>query len=166
MGDLKLIQTHPQIDQALRWIDKNATAMLNAGKVMYVEAGVHDPRSISQNSKFHAIIGDIHRCAVIKIPGRRIAMSDYSEDECKALLVVWFAKEREQEGRPLKKTLRTVVCPLTGEQITIRPSTADDFLKKDTAEFIEWLYATGSNAGVRWSDAALREYEIYKEIQQ
>ncbi len=165
MSTTKRIENVSQINPLLQWVNRNTVAMLNSGIVPYVEVGVYEPeRSIPQNSKFHAIIGDIHKYAVLKIPGQRIVMRDYGDEECKALLVVWFAKEREQEGRPLKKSLRTVVCPLSGANITIRPSTADDFSRKDTAEFIEWLYATGSNAGVRWSDAAMKEYEVYREI--
>src|SRR5690606_32579737 len=94
--------------------------------------------------------------AVISLPGRRIKMSDYDADECKALLVVWFANERALEGRPLPKPPRTIIDPMSGEKISIRPSTTQ-FGKKNMAEFVEFLFATGSGSGFIRSDPALKE---------
>jgi NinB protein len=121
-----------------------------------------DIRSIPQNSKSHAMFTDIRNQAVIKLPGKRIVMSSYSEEAAKALLVMWFANECELNGEPLQHPPETVLCPMTGQNITIRPSTTK-FLKAENINFIEWLYAFGCESGVRWSEPALRQYETYRQ---
>jgi hypothetical protein len=152
--------------QCIAWASAVLDRGLPGGAVDIIIAR-HDPaRSNPQNSKAHAMYADIHRDAVIVMPGRRVVLSIYGVDEVKALLVVWFANERSLEGRPLKKPPRTVTCPITGQNITVRPSTVDGFSKADTVEFIEWLYALGTNAGVKWSEKAMAEYDSYKEAHQ
>lgn len=119
-------------------------------------------RGSASNAKFHAMIADLNKQAVITMPGKRVALSKYDAETCKALLVIWFAKERELNGDPLRKPPRTEVDPMTGERISIRPSTTQ-WGVKDTSEFIEFLYSLGAASGVNWSEPALREYQDYKE---
>lgn len=111
------------------------------------------------------MIGDIAKQAVFKTTAATVRMADYDIDEAKALLVRWFERECVQLGEPLLHGSRIVVCPFTGEQITIRPSTTK-FLKKETINFIEWLYATGADGNVKWSEKALKEYENYRQAQK
>lgn len=158
-----IVKSKQEVNKLLNWIDGNVCKALDGGPVEVVLKRPEANRTFPQNSKFHSMISDIHKYAVIKIPGRRIVMRDFDYDAAKALLVVWFANERQDEGRPLKKPPRTVVCPMTGERITVRPSTVDDFTKSDTVEFIEWLYALGTINDVKWSEPALKEYETYRE---
>lgn len=154
------------INRAVNWVDSALLQIIESGRQAYVEVGVFDEnRSNPQNAKIHAMIGDINKMAVIALPGRRVAMSDYDPDACKALLVVWFANERELDGRPLPKPPRTITDPITGLPVTLRPSTTE-FGKKNMAEFVEWLYAFGTTSGVLWSEPAIREYQNYKEAQQ
>lgn len=162
---IRLIDSHIQIQSALLAADELIRRGLPGGSVDLVVRRHEEVRSSPQSNKSHAMYADIKRDAVIKIIGKRIVMNDYTIDEVKALLVVWFANERALEGRPLKKPPRTVVCPLTGENITIRPSTAEDFSKADTIEYIEFLYSIGSDSGVKWSEQALKEYSTYKQAQ-
>lgn len=119
-------------------------------------------RGIASNAKFHAMIGDLNKQAVITMPGKRVALSQYDAETCKALLVIWFAKERELNGEPLRKPPRTEIDPMTGERISIRPSTTQ-WGVKDTSDFIEFLYSLGAASGVIWSEPALKEYQDYKE---
>lgn len=119
-------------------------------------------RGSLSNAKFHAMIADLNKQAVITMPGKRVALSKYDAETCKALLVIWFAKERELNGEPLRKPPRTEIDPMTGERISIRPSTTQ-WGVKDTSDFIEFLYSLGAASGVNWSEPALREYESYKE---
>lgn len=114
------------------------------------------------NAKFHAMIADLNKQAVITMPGKRVALSKYDADTCKALLVIWFAKERELNGDPLRKPPRTEIDPMTGERISIRPSTTQ-WGVKDTSDFIEFLYMLGATSGVNWSESALKQYQDYKE---
>lgn len=165
----KLIQSPPDIDKAMRWFDGQATNILNHGKIPFITIGYDDEneedRTDLQRSKTHAMIGDIAKQAVFKTPGAIVRMADYDIDEAKALLVVWFERECAQIGEPLRHGSRVVIDPFSGEQITIRASTIK-FLKKETINFTEWLYATGADGGVRWSEAALKEYETYRQAQK
>jgi hypothetical protein len=158
----KLIEAIVQVDS---FIDRLRGVLLEALKTAPVCVDVYRPeddRSNPQNAKIHALMSDINRQAVIVLPGRRVVMADYPADACKALLVVWFANERALSGRPLPKPPRTITDPISGEAITLRPSTTE-FGKKNMCEFVEFLYALGCDSGVRWSEPALREYESYRE---
>jgi len=119
-------------------------------------------RSIEQNDKEHAMMTDIHRDSVIRLPGKRIVLSEYDFEECKALLVMWFARDMELAGTPLPRPPRNIIDPISGERISIRPSTKT-FGKKKSSDFIEWLYATGSESGVKWSEKALECYQEYRQ---
>lgn len=112
------------------------------------------------NSKMHAMISDIHQQAVITIPGKRVVMSGYLFDECKALLCVWFQNEMILAGTPLSRPGKRIIDPFTGECITIRPSTRE-FSQSEACAFIEFLYATGTDAGVKWTEPAMQVYEEY-----
>lgn len=159
------IQNESELKPKMGYAWEQVCKAIRTGAVL-VKLGRPDAsRTGAQNSKSHAMYEDIRKMAVIALPGRRIVMADYDSAEAKALLVMWFANERALEGRPLSKPPRTVMCPITGENITVRPSTAEDFGKRDTAEFVEWLYATGTQAGVNWSEPAMKEYQSYREAQ-
>jgi hypothetical protein len=160
----KNIVTFTQIDPCLKWVDGGLTKLLNDGKKPYIEIGIEELRSPEQSSKFHAMISDIVKQAVFKSPALTVKMSDYEYDEGKALLVRWFEREMESLGEPLRHGSKVVMDPFTGEQITIRASTAK-LLKKETISFVDWLYATGNDGGVKWSEPALREYESYRGAQ-
>ena len=164
----KIIPTFSHIDLALKWVDSQATKLLNGGHLPFLILGYGEDeaeRTVIQNSRFHAMISDIAKQAVFKTPVLTVTMSDYDIDAVKALLVRWFEQECAQLGEPLRHGSRVVVDPFTGEQITIRPSTTK-FLKVETINFIEWLYATGAAGGVKWSEPAMKEYANYKEAQQ
>lgn len=164
------IQVDPFMPKLTGWT-KTAIAKGRAVKIIAVTDDDPDfdtQKSDVQREKFHAMIGDINKTGVIVMPGRRVVLSNYSADECKALLVIWFCneiKELNDEKIKIPKPPKTIDCPLTGEKITIRPSTIE-WGKKLTRIFVEWLYATGSMAGVKWSESAIVEYESYREAQQ
>ena len=161
----KTISSKEQVNKALNWLDTTICKGLEGGPVSITLGRPDEKRTLPQNSKTHAIYYDLKTQAVIVMPGRRIVLNDYTEAEVKALAVVWFANERELEGRPLRKPPRTVLCPITGQNITVRPSTAEDFGKKDTAEFIEFLHALGADTGVIWGDPATAAFSEYREAQ-
>lgn len=148
------------INKALNWIDGALCKIIDSGEIPYIEVGVIDDRTVPQNARYHAMIGDINKQAVIKAPGVVVKMSNYHPDACKALLVSWFAREKALMGEPLRHPGRVIIDPLSGEQIHVRPSTTQ-FSKAEAGQFIEWLYALGADSGVIWSDPAIREYEQY-----
>lgn len=151
-----------EINGAVNWVDAMTMKGLERGPVEITLGRPEKGRTSPQNSRYHAMMGDIRKQAVITMPGRRIVLADYDADECKALLVIWFANEREIQGDPLSKPPRTVMCPITGQSISIRPSTKD-WGKKDASDFMEFLFALGADTGVQWSEPALKEYENYRE---
>lgn len=163
-GIRKTLSKKESINKALNWADGDLLNIISGGNSAYIEIGVYDPKSSQQNAKYHAMIGDIHKSAVFRLPGRMIVLRDYDIDEVKALLIVWFAKEMEITGKKLKKPQRVVIDPFTGENITVRPSSID-FEKEEANNFIEFLYATGSESGVKWSEPAMKEWKSYREAQ-
>lgn len=170
----KLIEADIQIDGFIDSIRSWLKKAIAAGKPAEVSAiTTDDPdyeerKSDVQREKFHAMIGDINKTGVIVLPGRKIVMSKYSAEKCKAMLVMWFCneiKELNDEKLKIPNPPESFDCPLTGETITIRPSTIK-WGKKLTSAFVEWLYATGAMANVKWSEKALEAYHEYREAQK
>lgn len=160
-----IVKDISEVNRLLNWVDGSVCKALESGPVEIELRRPEAPKSDNQREKFHAMIGDINRTGIISIPGRKIVMSDYDPEQCKALLVMWFANEKEQMGDPLAKPPRNFTDPLTGQQISIRPSTVQ-WGKKLTCEFVEWLYSMGIMACVKWSEPAMKEYEGYREAQR
>jgi hypothetical protein len=164
------IQVEPFMPKLAAWL-KTAIAKGRAVKVLAITDDDPDfdtEKSDIQREKFHAMIGDIKKTGVIVMPGRKVVMNDYDEKICKAFLVMWFCneiKELNDEKIKIPNPPKTITCPLTGERITIRPSTIP-WGKKLTRIFVEWLYATGSMAGVKWSETAIEAYQSYREARQ
>lgn len=167
----KIIDSVIQIDNFIQALNGWLRKANESGRSIMVTAVTDDepefqePKSDSQREKFHALIGDINKTAVISIPGRKIVMSNYDAEQCKALLVMWFANEKADMGEPVPNPPRHLLCPITGENITIRPSTIK-WGKKLTCEFVEWLYSTGTQAGTVWNEPAIKAYQEYREAQK
>lgn len=161
------VQVDPFMDTLASWIRR----AISGGEAVKISAITEeDPefdaaKSDVQREKFHAMIGDINKTGVIVIPGRRIVMSEYDADQCKALLVMWFANEKAQMGEPLKRPPRNFLDPISGQNISVRPSTKE-WGKKLTCEFVEFLYMTGSMSNTKWSEPAMKEYQNYREAKQ
>ena len=166
----KIIDGEIQIDPFMATLAAWISRALSGGEAVKISAitdkdpEYDPPKSDIQREKFHAMIGDIKKTGVITIPGRRIVMNDYDNEQCKALLVMWFTNEVSGTDIAIPNPPRHFLCPITGESITIRPSTIK-WGKKLTCSFTEWLYATGSMANVKWSEAGLAAYESYREAQ-
>lgn len=160
----KHITEKAQINKALNWLDTTLCKALEAGPVAFDLYRPEDPRNNIQSSKFHAMVSDLQKQAVIKMPGRRIVLAEYDLEAVKALLVIWYANERALMGEPLAKPPRSIICPVTGERISIRPSTAK-WSKKDASGFVEFLYCLGVDTEVRWSEPAIQAYNEYRESQ-
>lgn len=167
----KIIDGEVQVDHFSVSLSAWLRTAIAKGKAVRVQAITDDepdfdaPKSDVQREKFHAMIGDIQKTGVIQLPGKRIVFGKYSPEKCKALLVMWFVNEIEQlndEKLKIPNPPENFDCPITGQTITIRPSTTK-WGKKLTCAFVEFLYATGSMAGVRWSEPALEAYAEYRE---
>lgn len=170
----KIIDGEIQVEKFSVSLASWLRAAIAKGKAVRVQAITDDEpdfdvnKSDVQREKFHAMIGDIQKTGIIQLPGKRIVLSNYSTEKCKALLVMWFVNELEQlndEKLKIPNPPESFDCPITGQSITIRPSTTK-WGKKLTCAFVEFLYATGAIAGVKWSEPALEAYAEYREARQ
>lgn len=135
---------------ALSWVSDMTYKALKAGPVL-ITLG-RPKRGAVANAKFHAMIGDIHlQC-----------FRGYSAKGVKAVLVNQFALEMAEMGEPLRNPGETAWDWKHQQAVYVRPSTTD-FTKAEAGKFIEWLYATGAELGVDWSEPALAEYQKWLE---
>lgn len=119
---------------------------LTAGSVLITFG--RESKSREQERKYHAMIEDI----------RSQCFRGYSFEAFKAALVNQFALEMERNETPLKNPGEQAWDWVNQVRVYVRPSTKN-FLKKEAADFIEFLYATGSEYDVAWSEKALAVYD-------
>jgi|GEM_PF-1275397 len=117
------------------------------------------------NAKIHAVMHDIWRQATEQLNGKHVVYSSYSFDVFKAFIVKWFDLELQEMGEPMRKTGEYRIDPRTNDLMYVRPSTTE-FTQKEAAKLIEWLYAFGSERGVRFTERASRVLEQYLNIEQ
>ncbi len=169
--DVKTVGKLENVNKAINWIDGKLCDIIKSGQVAsFIICSQSDikqllntdeERTIPQNDKIHAMIADIKKTGVIKMPGKRIVMDEYDDEVVKCFCVKWFAEEMALNGTPLPKPPQTVIDPINGDLVTIRSSTKD-FGKKVMSDFVEWLYALGAESGVTWSEKALECYQEYR----
>lgn len=160
-GEIQIEAFMPKLAEWLRKAIKLGAVKIIAQN----ESEIEQPKSDNQREKFHAMIGDIQATGVLVIPSKRIVFSRYDKEQCKALLVMWFANEKSEMGEPIPNPPQNFLCPITGENISIRPSTTK-WGKRLTCEFVEWLYSIGAMSNTVWSEKAIEAYQSYKEAQQ
>lgn len=123
-----------KINRLLEWVDKSVTAGMKTGDV---QVSIDRPeRSLDQNRKGWAMFRDFEP---IEFNGRR-----WNSEAWKCFLASAFNQEMPAVG-------------LMGEPVTIGTSTSR-MTKERYREFIEFIYAAGSERGVRWSEPALSHY--------
>ena len=109
-------------------------------------------RNSEQNSRMHAMIGDIAK--QYPIHGKLIPAEDM-----KRVLVSAFkidTKDDADLAQCWKAMGELAVLPgLRGEFVVLGDQTRR-FPKKLVSAFIEWLYALGDELGIVWSDPSLR----------
>lgn len=103
----------------------------------------------AQESRYHAMIGDIFKQAVFKDEHGAPIKSD--REWIKAVLIDDFAQEMLLAGTPISKPGRITMSLDKQRMIQIRPSSAQ-FLVKEASAFIEYLFAFGAQESVEWSD--------------
>lgn len=101
-------------------------------------------RTLSQNAKQWPMLRDIASQVPISVNG---AMQMISEDAWKDVATSVFQQETnyaEYGGRVIALGART-----------------SEFSKEVFSEYIEFLYALGAENNVKWSERALKHYELY-----
>lgn len=143
---IRKLERPEQIRPTLGWIQQNVAKALQAGTVQIILC--RPSKSREQEAKYHAMIGDI----------RYQCFRGHSEEAIKAVLVNQFALEMAEQGEPLSHPGQTAWDWRNQAPVYVRPSTKK-FRKHEAAAFIEFLYATGSELRVQWSEKALAVYD-------
>lgn len=107
-----------------------------------------------QEEKYHAQIGDIAKQC--RFMGKVCDAEDW-----KRLLIDAFAKAMRDAGTPLHHDGR-VVPSLDGERVVQLGIQSRDFWVKEAAEFIEYLYAYGTENDVVWTEPKIEPPEGYR----
>lgn len=97
-----------------------------------------------QEEKYHAMIGDIARAWTFI--GRK-----WHREDVKRLLVDEFAHAMREAGTPLHHDGH-VVPSIDGKRIVQLGIQTRDFWVSEASQFIEFLYAFGSDIDVEWSE--------------
>lgn len=153
MLDRQFVLRAPQ-HAASMWafVKKYAQACAEAGMPLAVTITEYVPsKTRDQEKKYHAMFHDIaEQCQF---------MGQKQDDETwKRLLVDAFAKIKRDEGDPLPGYGR-VIPSLDGQGVVQLGFQTRRFRKKHAAEFIEYLYAWGTTAGVEWTEPETVETE-------
>jgi ABC-type phosphate transport system ATPase subunit len=99
-------------------------------------ASATSKRTIEQNKKCHAMLGDISRQI-------KHYEQTYSVGVWKRLCMAAWLRERNE--------LALMIPAIDGCGIEVIFEHTSSLGTKKMAEFIEWLYAYGTNSGVKWS---------------
>lgn len=128
----------------------NAESRMAAGRYCreapdgYVMRIAPPAKSRDQEEKYHAMIGDI--AAQCLFMGKK-----WEREDWKRLLVDAFAKAMRDANTPIKHEGH-VVPSLDGERVVQLGIQTRQFSVREACEFVEYLYAYGSEQGVVWTD--------------
>ena len=117
-----------------------------------------------QEEKYHAMINDFVRSGPFKYAGTNVDFTSYEYplDTAKTILIMWFELDLKQSGQALKNPTKTEFDPVTNQWFQVRASSTK-FSIKEAANFTEFLYAVGSECGIRWSER-VKGYDDYPEL--
>ncbi len=137
-----LVSIKPVLDWAYQLICKG----LAGGAVEIAIRRHEETRSTQQNSKSWAMYTDIAEQL-------RWHHNQLSKEDWKILLT--------NEWKP-----QTIVPSISGNGFCVLNASTSKASKQDMSELIEIVYAFGTQSGVKWSEAALKSYESYREAQE
>lgn len=124
--------------------------LLDRTKVWRIRIDEYDQRTLEQNEKQHAMLGDIAKqCkhlnkALDADSWKRLAVAQFRADSI-ASNIPRVADYWRKQGFEL-------IPSLDGSSLVQLGAQTRDFPKYVTAAFIEWLYHYGSENGVVWSE--------------
>lgn len=131
-----------QLPMAIAWARQLITRGIELGPVV-IRLG-RESRSLSQNRKMWPMLTDIS--SQINWQGRRLTPGQWKE-----LITGSFSGQEAIQG-------------LNGGIIFIgRGESTSGMNKKKFSELIEFMYAEGTELGVKWSEKGLAVYEKYRE---
>ena len=115
----------------------NIDHAISVGGMAFKIGKAQSKRSLEQNKKAHAMLSDIS--CQIEHYGQR-----YSVDVWKRLTLAAWLRERNES--PL------MIPAIDGCGVDVIFEKTSRLGIKKMAEYIDWLYAFGTNSGVKWSD--------------
>tara|TARA_R110000772_G_scaffold163334_1_gene274529 strand:+ start:50 stop:523 length:474 start_codon:yes stop_codon:yes gene_type:complete len=154
MADIKFTVTLDNVKTEMLKVWEMANKGLKSGEAVIVTLG-RDKGSRLQEKCYHAQMGDFSK--QIEPNGNK-----YSVQAWKELLVFDFAREKLAMGLPLEEGNAWIPSLCGTAMLPSRPATSG-FNKDVRSEFIEYLFAKGTEYGVEFTDKTLAEYETYKE---
>ena len=154
MADIKFTITLAEVKAEMLEVWDMVNKGLKSGEDVIVTLG-RKKGSRLQERCYHAQIGDFAK--QIEPRGNKHSLEAWKE-----LLVFDFAKEKLSMGKPLKEGNAWIPSLCGTAMIPSRPPTSG-FDKDIRSEFIEFLFAKGSEYGVKFTDKTLEEYETYRE---
>ena len=117
-------------------------------------------RTIPQNARMHAMIGDISRQFVHA--GRK-----WDADDMKRLLIDQFRRDTLKDPDLVdewRKVAPLEMAPsIDGTGVVMLGAQSRRFTKKLASAFCEWLFAFGAEIGVTWSDPTIVPLEAYQQ---
>jgi hypothetical protein len=122
----------------------------------YVVEVKEPKKSRDQEEHYHAQIGDIAK--QIDFFGKR-----WHRDDVKRILVDAFAKAMRDLGTPLHHDGR-VVPSLDGERVVQLGIQTSNFRGREASDFIEFLYAWGTENGIMWSGHTKEQHHAAQSI--
>ncbi len=155
-----------KLDQMIDFIDdisSDVNRILTSDSIAVLEVK-EASRNHLTNAKIHAVMQDIWHQASEYLNDKHVVYSSYSFDVFKAFMIKWFDLEMQEMGEPMRSTGQYRIDPRTNDLMYVRPSTTE-FTQKEAAKLIEWLYAFGSERGVRFTERASRVFEQYLNIE-
>jgi hypothetical protein len=153
MADLKFTVTLDNVKTEMTKVWEMANKGLRSGEPVVVTLG-RDKGSRLQEKCYHAQIGDFAK--QVEPLGKKHDVKAWKE------LLVWeFTREKMIMGEPLKNGNAWIPSLCGTAMLPSRPATSG-FDKDIRSDFIEFLFAKGSEYGVEFTDKTLAEYETYK----
>ena len=153
MADLKFTVTLANVKTEMTKVWEMANKGLRSGEPVVVTLG-RDKGSRLQEKCYHAQIGDFAK--QVEPLGKKHDVKAWKE------LLVWeFTREKMIMGEPLKNGNAWIPSLCGTVMLPSRPATSG-FDKDIRSDFIEFLFAKGSEYGVEFTDKTLAEYETYK----
>lgn len=153
MADIKFTVTLDNVKAEMLKVWDMANKGLKSGEAVIVTLG-RDKGSRLQEKCYHAQMGDFAK--QLEPNGNK-----YNVKAWKELLVFDFARERLAMDLPLKEGNAWIPSLCGMAMIPSRPPTSG-FNKDVRSEFIEYLFAKGTEYGVEFTDKTLAEYENYR----
>lgn len=134
-----------QIPQACNWLTHWLTKGLDGGSVCI--SLDREQRSKEQNAKYWPMLADYEKQLTWPMQGGRRMIKEHWK------LIMMSAYRCEPNS---------IVVGMHGEPVNLNLSTRK-LKKAEASEFIEFLYAQGSEWNVIWSEPALKVYEEWSK---